>query len=175
MHCSADIIEHSENSWRSFTFDQFTYNFIVEKFNVFPFHSFLVIFFLFSANGQFAAGMAVDGDATTGWYDLATRANATFTWTGTADDCITEIDTTNTALVTAHPNWGFESVVVSVLTANGTTVFTQTVSMTGSPDPNLAVKPPGGVVGRRVTLAFSGLETGKTSGGIAELNVKAKR
>ncbi len=128
----------------------------------------------FGLNGRYAATRAVDGNATTAWYGGDNRANVTFTWTGTGDDCITQIDTTNTAMVTARPNWGYESVIVEVLSQAGTSLFSKTVSMTGSPDPNLVVDT-GGVVGRRVRLSFSGLEAQHMTGGIAELNVKAKR
>jgi hypothetical protein len=64
---------------------------------------------------------------------------------------------------------------VRVLNSSGTEIFTRTQAMPGN-DPNLAIViPGGGVVGRRVTLAFSGIENNRNTGGIAELNVKAKR
>jgi hypothetical protein len=130
-----------------------------------------------SLSNRWVATRAVDGDVTTGWYGGNTRNDVTFTWTGTADDCITQIDITQTAMVMNRADENYQSVIVDVLSATGTTpLFTQTVSLTGQPAPNPVVNVSnGGVVGRRVRLAFSGLPQGQTTGGMAELNVKAKR
>ncbi len=127
-----------------------------------------------SGNTSYTPARATDGDTTTGWYGGFNQTMPTFIWTGSQDDCITEIHTTNTANVAARQNQGFNSVVVSIRNAQGTEVFTITKSLAGTPDPDIAVTT-NGVVGRSVRLAFSGLEGNNTSGGIAEINVKAKR
>lgn len=128
-----------------------------------------------SADPDHTPSEVLDGDATTAWFGGASDATPVLTWTGTRDDCITEIKTTNTAAVPGvWAGWGYESVVVKVLDSSNLVVFAQTVPMTGSPDPNGDVTIPNGVVGRKVVLAFSGLEGTNTTGGVAELNVIAR-
>lgn len=127
-----------------------------------------------SGSNNWRPTRVTDRNAATAWYGGNQISPVTFTWTHTTDDCITEIDTTNTAGVANRMNWGYESVVVRVLSSTGTQVFSQVISLAGT-DPNLVI-PTGGVVGRTVTLAFAGLEGDpKTTGGIAELFVRARR
>jgi hypothetical protein len=118
----------------------------------------------------------VDGDPATAWFGGSGDQFPVLTWTGTRDDCITEIKTTNTEGASIFVGWGYESVRIKVLDSTNALVFSQTVPTVGSPDPNVDVTIPNGVVGRKVVLEFSGLETADshTTGGIAELTVLAK-
>ncbi|HUP84374.1 MAG TPA: discoidin domain-containing protein [Acidimicrobiales bacterium] len=117
---------------------------------------------------EFSASLAVDGDPSTSWLSGTSGRGgiSVFTWTGTADDLLTEVRIKLDAR-------GFGSVAVEVLDEFGDPDFSETAQLPGSPDPEVVVRP--GVQGRTVRLTFRGHEDPTRGGGIAELHIGATR
>jgi hypothetical protein len=111
------------------------------------------------------ASLAVDGDKTTSWFG---KGASTFTWTGTKDDLVTEVRITGSP----QANAGFASVTVEVLDEFGDSDFTETAQLSGTPDPEVVVRP--GVKGRTVKLTFTGPED-PSHAGFAELKIGVTR
>jgi hypothetical protein len=125
---------------------------------------------------QFPASLSVDGDRGTSWFSAgpgAGGAPSLYRWTGTRDDLITSISVLSNAQHLDFPTgFGFGSVIVQVLDADGNVVFEETVELAGTPDPDVVVNP--GVVGRSVVLTLSGHED-PSCGGFSELQIEAVR
>lgn len=128
--------------------------------------------------GDFSPSLAVDGDPTTSWFSGGSDndgAETTYTWSVPRDEQIVGVDIINNA---NHSNpdfrtrYGFEQVTVEVLDAGGSSVYRETVTLPGQPDPNVRVRP--GVIGRTVALHFRGHEE-PDCGGISELVVRVAR
>ncbi|HEY3228853.1 MAG TPA: hypothetical protein VGJ87_06505 [Roseiflexaceae bacterium] len=128
-------------------------------------------------SAEFPAQLAIDGKRTTSWFSTGPGqgGTTTFRWTGARDDQITAVailsnkDHTNASF---RKNFGFGSVTIQVLDAADKVVFEEIVSLDGTPDPDVAVKPQ--VVGRSVLLVLSGHED-RTCGGFSELQIEARR
>ena len=127
-------------------------------------------------SSQFPASLAVDGDPTTSWFSGGSNADgdtSTFAW-GSPSDALFNIDTVKVVSNAANSTpdfrsgFGFEQVEV-VVARKGKTVWSQTVPLPGTPDPDVTVHP--GVVGDRVYLYLTGHEAANC-GGFAELIVK---
>ena len=129
-------------------------------------------------SGDYPASLAVDGNPATSWFSSGRKPGApptTFTWTYTKDELITRVKVVgNGANSTPNfrKNFGFGSVTIRVLDANGKTDFEQTVALPGTPDPDVVVQP--GVTGRTIQLTFDGDEA-PDCGGFAELEVGVTR
>ncbi len=126
----------------------------------------------------FPASLAVDGDRSSSWFSAGTAVDGStsvFQWTGRQSDLISTVSIASNEF---HSNpdfrtgFGFESVVIQVLDAQGKTVFESKASLAGTPDPNVSFKP--GVVGQSVRLLFSGHESAEC-GGFSELQVLVSR
>lgn len=117
--------------------------------------------------------LALDGDPATSWMaDVgADGDNSLFVWSAPGQATISAVTivgngaNTDETLRTGH---GFESVTVNVIDGTGNQVFTQTVSLAGSPDPTVTVTP--NVAGANVALLFTGHEASDRAG-FAELEV----
>jgi hypothetical protein len=83
-------------------------------------------------------------------------------------DQITVIGNAANAKPNFRTGFGFESVDIVVIDSGGGEVFRQTVSLAGTPDPDVTVTPH--VTGFAVVLEFSGGEA-PNCGGFAELAV----
>jgi tRNA A-37 threonylcarbamoyl transferase component Bud32 len=123
-------------------------------------------------SGEFATGLAVDGDVATSWFSDGTKTgddSEEYRWTAPSPVTISKIEVIGNA---AHPQYptgfGFEKVTVYVYDPSGAIAFRQEVALTGTPDPNVSVTP--NVVGARVGLFFEGHES-PDCGGFAELRV----
>lgn len=128
----------------------------------------------FSAND--VASLAVDGDRASSWFSAGVAADgdtSTFRWAGTRDDLFTTVAVLSNAL---HPelsrDFGFDSITAQILDANNAVVFTQTLQLPGTPDPDVSVNP--NVRGRSVLLSLIGHETAERSG-FSELKIFANR
>lgn len=126
----------------------------------------------------FPANLAVDGDVTTSWFSSgpgSQGAPSLYTWSAPQDERIEEITIIGNAANSTpefRTGFGFESAIVTVLDANGQAVYEEDVSLAGTPDPDVSVRP--GVVGRSVRLVLSGHEDPEC-GGFAELVVLVGR
>jgi hypothetical protein len=126
---------------------------------------------------QFPPQRAIDGLQSTSWFSAGpdSSGSTVFTWTGRQDDLISSIVIFSNALnenPSFRTNFGFGAVTVQVLSASGGVIFEQSISLPGTPDPNIQVAP--NVVGRSVRLIFSGHED-PGCGGFAELQIMAIR
>jgi len=131
-----------------------------------------------SYDANFPASLAIDGDLSTSWFS-AGRVKGdgipTFVWTGVQEDFIASIDVISNrenAVVDFRTNYGFESVNVQVFDAADNLVFQETVSLDGTPDPDVHVEP--NVVGQWILLTFTGGEA-PDCGGFGELLVNVVR
>lgn len=133
-------------------------------------------------SGSFPAGLATDDMLATSWFSSgpATEPSGESTYTWTADDpeCISRVtaigngDHTN---VTFQTMFGFAQVVVEVYDGpidSTNLVFSQSVNLPGTPDPDAVVQP--NVRGTSVRLVFSGHES-SDCGGFSELIINALR
>jgi hypothetical protein len=75
-------------------------------------------------------------------------------------------------VVAFRTGYGFETVTIQVFTAADDLVFEETVSLDGSPDPDVHVEP--NVIGQWIHLTFTGGEA-PDCGGFAELYVHVVR
>jgi hypothetical protein len=152
-------------------------------------------------NAELNTSMALDDDPSTSWFSagpgkdgniayqwtgfefgaiqnpsLAGKSDVTvYQWTGQQDDFIAAIDILSNEqnqVVEWRQGYGFESVIVQVLDAQGSVVFEESADLSGTPDPNVTVAIQ--VVGRSVLLIFSGSEA-LDCGGFAELKIHVVR
>ena len=127
---------------------------------------------VFSA--QFPVALAFDGDRSTSWFSAGPGAGGTtdLTWTSDTRIRVRRIEVLSNA---SHRQpefrrgFGFGRVVLQVLDADGTVVYTDTRELPGTPDPDVAFDLD--VLATTVRLTFTGHED-PTCGGIAELVVK---
>ena len=122
-------------------------------------------------SSEFPASYAVDGDPTTSWFSIgdADGPSSEYRWDSPNEVLITEVDVVSNE---AHPEfptgYGFEKVTVYVYDRSGAIAFRQEVPLSGTPDPDVNVKPD--VRGMAVELYFEGHEA-PDCGGFAELRV----
>ncbi len=129
-----------------------------------------------SSTPGYGSSLAVDGNESTSWFSLGSNVDgdtSTFRWSAPSDVHITRVDIDGNAQ-NARPDFrnkfGYNSVTVQVLTADGSVVFTRDVDLPGTPDPNISVAPD--MVGRTIVLLLHGHEA-PDCGGFAELRVFA--
>ena len=126
----------------------------------------------------FGTALAVDGKPETSWFSRGSQVDGpstTFTWTYPKDELITLVRIVGNGAQSEpsfRKNYGFGSVIIRVLDANGRADFEQTVALPGTPDPDAVVQP--GVRGRIIQLVFSGGEA-PDCGGFSELEVGVTR
>lgn len=124
----------------------------------------------------FRAQMAVDGDLSTSWFSTGPEGVPTrFEWTGEQDDCIGSINLVSNgghSNPEFRENFGFGEATVQVLTEADELVYSEVVSMAGTPDPDIMLQPE--AFGRKVVLLFTGHES-DDCGGFGELFISARR
>jgi serine/threonine protein kinase/Mg-chelatase subunit ChlD len=129
-------------------------------------------------DANYPASLAVDGDLSTSWFSAGTikgDTNPTYVWTGQQDDFIASIELISNRehqVVDFRTGFGFESVTVQVLDAQGNVVFEESASLEGTPDPDVTFTP--NEVGRSIRFIFSGGEA-PDCGGFGELKVNVVR
>lgn len=120
----------------------------------------------------YPAAQAVDGDPTTSWFSTGPDpfgAPTTFTWTGKENYLISTIIMLSNEKHPEFPtDYGFGSVIIQIFDASGAEVFTETVELPGTPDPNVRITP--NVEGRTVLLTLEDTEA-PDCGGFAELSI----
>jgi tRNA A-37 threonylcarbamoyl transferase component Bud32 len=122
-------------------------------------------------SGEFATGLAVDGNPATSWFSdgLPGGDREEYRWDSPNPITITRVDIVGNA---AHPqfptNFGFDKVTVYVFDPSGAIAFSQEAALSGTPDPDVTVAP--NVVGVAVQLVFEGHEA-PDCGGFSELRV----
>ncbi len=131
-----------------------------------------------SYDANYPASLATDGNLSTSWFSAgAIKGDSipTFTWTGVQEDFIASIDIISNReheVVAFRTGFGFETVTVQVFNAADDLVYQETVSLDGTPDPDVHVEP--NVVGQWILLTFTGGEA-PDCGGFAELHVNVVR
>ncbi|MFN8383530.1 MAG: protein kinase [Anaerolineales bacterium] len=128
-------------------------------------------------DSTFPASLGIDGDPTTSWFSAGpdTDGTSTYVWTGSQEDFIATIE-----LISNRENkvddfrtgYGFEWATVQVYTAQDKLVFEESVSLAGTPDPDILVTP--NVVGQWVRFVFTGSEA-PDCGGFGELKIGVVR
>ena len=131
-----------------------------------------------SYDATYPASLAVDGDLSSSWFSAGSIKgdnNPTYTWTGQQDDLIASIDLISNRehrVADFRTGYGFASVTVQVLDAQGNVVFEEGASLDGTPDPDVHFTP--NKVGRSIRLIFAGGEA-PDCGGFGELRIGAVR
>jgi hypothetical protein len=129
-------------------------------------------------DSNYPASLAIDGDLSTSWFSAGAikgDANPVYTWTGQQDDLIASIELISNRehqVVDFRTGFGFESVTVQVLDAQGNVVFEEGASLEGTPDPDVTFTP--NEVGRSIRFIFSGGEA-PDCGGFGELKIHVVR
>jgi hypothetical protein len=128
-------------------------------------------------DSTFPASLAIDGDLSTSWFSAGPDADgtSTFVWTGEQDDFIGSIELISNRenqVVDFRTGYGFGEVTIQVYTSEDNLVFEETVSLDGTPDPDIRVTP--NVVGRWIWMIFRGSEA-LDCGGFGELKVNVVR
>ncbi|HNF93836.1 MAG TPA: hypothetical protein PLQ75_04210, partial [Anaerolineales bacterium] len=128
-------------------------------------------------DANFPASLSIDGDPTTSWFSAGPDVDGTtrFVWTGVQEDFIATIDLVSNKdneVVEFRTDYGFESVLIQVYTAEDKLAYEETVSLAGTPDPDIQITP--NVVGQWIWIIFSGSEA-QDRGGFAELKVGVVR
>jgi hypothetical protein len=125
-------------------------------------------------SGQYPASLGADGNVATSWFSGGSNVDgeaSTYRWQAPADVHITRVEVVGNAGDT-DPNtrvgYGFNSVDVQVLAANGGAVGSGSRDLGGTPDPNVTVDL--SATGRTVVLTLHGHEAANC-GGFAELRV----
>ena len=125
---------------------------------------------------DYVAIKAADLDESTSWFSTGPEATPTeFLWVGTRDDCLTHIKVVGNG---GHSNssfrtdFGFGEATVQVLTEADEVVYSKSVDLTGTPDPNIDLDP--NVMGRKIKLLLSGHES-DDCGGFGEIYITATR
>jgi serine/threonine protein kinase len=126
----------------------------------------------------YPATWGVDNNPGTSWFSqgsIVDGSTSTYTWTGAQDDWITSIVVISNAGnsdPSIRTGYGYDSVTVQVLDAAGAVVYEESVSLPGTPDPDVSIQPR--VYGRSVVLLFSGHEA-PDCGGFGELQIGVTR
>jgi hypothetical protein len=128
-------------------------------------------------DATFPASLGVDGDLTTSWFSAGPDEDgtSTYVWTGAQEDFIASIELISNRenqVVDFRTNYGFGTVTVQLYNAQDVLVFEETVSLDGTPDPDVRVYPNG--IGQWVRLVFTDSEA-LDCGGFGELKIEAVR
>jgi hypothetical protein len=129
-------------------------------------------------DANYPASLATDGDLSTSWFSAGAikgDSNPTYVWTGQQDDFIASIELISNRehqVVDFRTGYGFGSVTVQVLDAQGNVVFEEGASLDGTPDPDITFTP--NKFGRSIRFLFSGGEA-PDCGGFGELRVQVVR
>jgi hypothetical protein len=129
-------------------------------------------------DSTYPASLAVDGDLSTSWFSAGSVGgdnNPSYIWTGLQDDFIASIEMISNRehqVADFRTGYGFGGVTIQVLDAQGDVVFEESLTLDGTPDPDIRVSP--NVVGRSIRIAFTGGEA-PDCGGFGELKVHAVR
>ena len=128
-------------------------------------------------DATFPASLGIDGDPTTSWFSAGPDADgtSTYVWTGVQEDFIATIDLISNRdheVTEFRTGYGFESAIIQVYNAQDQLVYEETVSLAGTPDPDIHITP--NVVGQWIWFVFSGSEA-PDCGGFAELKVGVVR
>jgi hypothetical protein len=128
-------------------------------------------------DSTFPASLGTDGDLSTSWFSAGPDADgtSTYVWTGAQDDLIASIDLISNReheVVDFRTGYGFGAVTIQVYTSDDKLVFEESISLDGTPDPDVHVTP--NVVGRWIWMVFTGSEA-LDCGGFAELKVNVVR
>lgn len=129
-------------------------------------------------DSTYPASLATDGDISTSWFSAGSLGgdNAPgYVWTGQQDDFIASVELISNQshqVVAFRTGYGFGSVTMQLLGAQGNIVYEETASLDGTPDPNVTFTP--NAVGRTIRFLFSGSEA-VDCGGFAELRVNVVR
>ncbi|MCI0555881.1 MAG: protein kinase [Anaerolineae bacterium] len=125
-------------------------------------------------DSNYPASLGVDGDLSTSWFSAGAvkgDGTPTYVWTGVQDDFIGSIELISNhehQVVDFRTGYGFDSVTIQVLDAQGNVVYEETANLDGTPDPDVIVSP--NVVGRSIQLIFTGGEA-PDCGGFGELKI----
>ena len=125
-------------------------------------------------SAEFPVAFAFDGDLATSWFSAGPGPGGTtdLTWTADTRIRVRRIEVLSNARhrrTEFRRGFGFGRVVLQVLDADGTVVFTDTRDLSGTPDPDVAFDLD--VLATTVRLTFTGHED-PTCGGIGELIVR---
>ena len=127
-------------------------------------------------NSSYRATKAVDLDESTSWFSAGPEGTPTeYTWTGAQDDCFTRIKIVGNGGNSEsqfRTNYGFGEATVQVLDSSDTVVFSNSVDLSGTPDPTIDLAP--NTLGRKIRLLLSGHES-DDCGGFGELYITATR
>lgn len=129
-------------------------------------------------DATYPASLATDGDLSTSWFSagaIGGDSNPTYVWTGLQDDFIASIELISNRehqVVDFRTGYGFGSVLVQVLDAQGNVVFEDSANLEGTPDPDVIVQP--NVVGRSIRFIFTDGEA-PDCGGFGELKINVVR
>jgi hypothetical protein len=123
---------------------------------------------------QFPATLAIDGNRQTSWFSDGEVGgeSETFQWMARQDNLIGSVTFQSNREHPQFPGFGFGSLRVDVLDAQGAAVFTSSLALPGATDPDITVFP--NVIGRTVLLTFTGHDD-PSCGGFSELIVVARR
>jgi hypothetical protein len=126
--------------------------------------------------GEYPASLAIDGNPGTSWFSAGSNVDgdtSVYTWTSPSPIPITKVEilsNSHNSDPSVRSGYGFDSVLVEVLNAEGRNIFSGVQFLNGTPDPDISVDIGADVVGQTVRLSFSGHEA-PDCGGFAELHV----
>lgn len=124
---------------------------------------------------DYPAELSLDGDRSTSWFSEGIAVDgdvSTYEWYTTDDHCIDHITiygNSENEDEDFRTGFGYESVTIIVKDSSGDTVYEETVSLEGTPDPTIDLAPDA-VLGNQVILELSGHES-PDCGGFSELSV----
>ncbi len=122
--------------------------------------------------------LAVDGSTATSWFSAGPEDSglpSTFEWYTQNDHCLdglTLLGNADHSEADFREGFGFETIFVEVFDTAGATVYSQTHSLEGTPDPDLRIDL-AGVPGNRIVLELSGHEA-PDCGGFSELRIEGR-
>jgi hypothetical protein len=128
-----------------------------------------------SVDPNFPVGLAVDLDSTTSWFSIGPHSRSTVTdYTWSVDGpveigAVVIVGNAENATTAFRTGFGFARVDVEVLFGD-VVVATSTLTLDGTPDPDVYAEFPAGTMGDTVRLRFSGHES-LDCGGIGEILV----
>ncbi len=128
-------------------------------------------------DSTFPASLGMDGDLSTSWFSAGPDADgtSTYVWTGVQEDFIASIvliSNRENQVVDFRTGYGFGAVTVQLYNSQDILVFEETVSLDGTPDPDIRVTP--NAVGQWIRFIFTGSEA-LDCGGFGELKIEAVR
>jgi hypothetical protein len=128
-------------------------------------------------DSTFPASLGMDGDLSTSWFSAGPDADgtSTYVWTGVQEDFIASIvliSNRENQVVDLRTGYGFGAVTVQLYNSQNILVFEETVSLDGTPDPDIRVTP--NAVGQWIRFIFTGSEA-LDCGGFGELKIEAVR